>query len=143
MFVICSLLILINTKAQDRPTINHIALYVFDLKKSVDFYKNVLQFEQIDDPFHDGKHVWLKIGEHAQLHIIEGAKEVLPHDINSHFAYTVTVLDKFIAHLNEVKIKYQNFKGEAYTPQLRPDGIRQVYFQDPDNNWIEVNDDKF
>jgi len=27
--------------------------------------------------------------------------------------------------------------------QLRPDGIQQIYFQDPDGYWIEVNDDKF
>lgn len=129
--------------SQDRPSINHIALYVFDIKKSVDFYKNVLQFEEIPEPFHDGKHAWLKIGPHTQLHIIEGAKNVVPHDINSHFAYTVSNLNNFINHLGELKIKYQNFKGEAYVPQLRPDGIRQVYFQDPDNYWIEVNDDKF
>ena len=129
--------------SQNRPSINHIALYVFDLKKSVDFYKNVMQFEEISEPFNDGKHVWLKIGAHAQLHLIQGAKDVLPHDINSHFAYTVPVLDNFIALLNESKIKYQNFKGNSDSLQVRPDGIKQVYFQDPDNYWIEVNDDKF
>jgi len=26
---------------------------------------------------------------------------------------------------------------------VRPDGVRQIYFQDPDGYWLEVNDSKF
>ena len=29
------------------------------------------------------------------------------------------------------------------TSPVRPDGVHQLYFQDPDGYWIEVNDDKF
>jgi len=46
-------------------------------------------------------------------------------------------------HLDQQQVKYGNFKGDSKVVQLRPDGVQQVYFQDPDGYWIEVNDDKF
>ena len=129
--------------AQEIPTINHITVYVVDLKKSSDFYKTAMLFQEIPEPFHDGKHVWLRMGPHAQLHVVLGAKAVTEHDINVHMAFTVPDLKKFTAHLDQLNVKYGNWKDDSKEPQLRPDGIKQVYFQDPDNNWIEVNDDKF
>ncbi|WPU92413.1 VOC family protein [Mucilaginibacter sabulilitoris] len=129
--------------AQRGPRANHVALYVKDMAKSAAFYKDVMQLEVIPEPFHDGKHVWFKTGEHNQLHIIQGAAAVTEHDINSHFAYAVPNLQNFTKHLDEMHVKYGNWKGDSKSPQLRPDGIKQVYLQDPDNFWIEVNDDKF
>jgi len=122
---------------------DHVALYVKDLKKSADFYRDVMLLKDIPEPFHDGKHVWLRTGEHSQLHLIQGAAEVYQHDINSHFAYTVPNLAEFTKHLDAMHVKYGNWAQDSKTPQLRPDGIKQVYLQDPDNIWIEVNDDKF
>jgi lactoylglutathione lyase len=137
------LIMAIRAFGQSGPKANHVALYVKDLKKSADFYKNVMQLEEIPEPFHDGKHVWLRTGEHSQLHIIQGAAEITEHDINSHFAYAVPNLSVFTKHLDQMHVKYGNWKGDSKSPQLRPDGIKQVYLQDPDNFWIEVNDDKF
>ena len=121
---------------------DHIALYVKDLDKSLTFYRDVMQLQVIPEPFHDGKHAWLRTGEHSQLHLIQGAKEIMDHDINSHFAYSVPDLEIFEKHLDGMHIKYGNWTG-GKTLQLRPDGVKQIYFQDPDNYWIEVNDDKF
>ena len=129
--------------AQDGPKADHIALYVKDLNKSANFYKNVMQLKEIPEPFHDGKHVWLRTGAHSQLHLIQGAAEITEHDINSHFAYSVNNLETFTRHLDQMKIKYGNWKQDSKAPQVRPDGVKQVYLQDPDNFWIEVNDDKF
>jgi len=137
------LIMTIRAFGQSGPSANHVALYVKDLKKSADFYKNVMQLKEIPEPFHDGKHVWLRTGEHSQLHIIQGAAEITEHDINSHFAYAVPNLSVFTKHLDQMHVKYGNWKGDSQSPQLRPDGIKQVYLQDPDNFWIEVNDDKF
>ncbi len=132
-----------NALAQYHPKTNHNAIYVKDLKASEIFYKDVMQLEEIAEPFHDGKHVWFRTGEHSQLHIIQGAAVVAPHDINTHFAYSVPNLAVFTKHLDEMHVKYGNWKGDSKSPQIRPDGIKQVYLQDPDNFWIEVNDDKF
>jgi lactoylglutathione lyase len=132
-----------NLFAQSAPTTDHIALYVKDLNKSAAFYKDVMQLEVIPEPFHDGKHVWFRTGEHSQLHIIQGAAAVYDHDINTHIAYHVNDLKVFTDHLDKLNVKYGNWKGDSKSPQLRPDGVKQVYLQDPDNFWIEVNDDKF
>jgi lactoylglutathione lyase len=129
--------------AQDGVKADHTALYVKDLNKSADFYRNVMELKDIPEPFHDGKHVWLRTGAHSQLHLIQGAAEITQHDINSHFAYSVNNLADFTKHLDELHVKYGNWKQDSKEPQLRPDGVKQVYLQDPDNIWIEVNDDKF
>ncbi|HVW95569.1 MAG TPA: VOC family protein [Mucilaginibacter sp.] len=132
-----------STLAQNGIKANHVALYVNDLKKSADFYEHVLQLKEIPEPFHDGKHVWLRTGEHSQLHLIQGAAGITQHDINSHFSYSVNNLADFTKRLDEMHIKYGNWKQTSTSPELRPDGVKQVYFQDPDNYWIEINDDKF
>src|ERR1700761_5200505 len=78
----------------------HVALYVKDLAKSAAFYRDVMQLKEIPEPFHDGKHVWFRTGEHSQLHLIQGAAEITDHDINSHFAYSVNNLADFTKHLD-------------------------------------------
>jgi lactoylglutathione lyase len=125
------------------PAFNHLTIYVVDLQKSSDFYEKVMQLEKISEPFHDNKHTWFKMGEHNQLHVVAGAKEVTPHDINIHLAFSVTSLEAFMKHLNDSQIKFGNWKGDIRAPQIRPDKVKQIYFQDTEGYWIEVNDDKF
>ena len=125
------------------PTFNHQAVYVVDLKASTEFYQNVLMLPKLEEPFHDGKHSWFKTGAHCQLHVIQGAKSVTAHDVDVHMSFSVASLTEFMAHLDKLHVKYTNFKGDSNLPQVRPDGVRQVYFQDPDGYWIEVNDDRY
>ena len=129
--------------AQPVTSVNHVALYVFDLQKSVDFYKNVLGLQQLPEPFKDGKHVWLRMGPHSQLHIIQGAAKVEPHDKNSHLAFSVKDLKKFMARLDNAGVRYGSWTNDEKRTTARPDGIEQVYLQDPDNFWVEVNNDIF
>ncbi len=140
VLTLCTVLSL-NTKAQ--PHFNHLTVYVVDLQKSADFYKNVMQLQEIPEPFHDNRHVWLKMGEHNQLHVVSGAKTTQPHDINVHLAFTVSSVEDFSKHLDEMNVKYGNWAQTSKKPEIRNDGIHQIYFQDPDGYWIEVNDDKF
>lgn len=121
--------------------INHIALYVFDLEKSRDFYEKVVQLTWIKNPFNDSLHEWFSIGDAAQLHIIKGAKELTEHIKNSHICFSVPSVPDFITNLNKHHIGYTNWPGEANAITVRPDGIKQIYFKDPDGYWIEVNDD--
>lgn len=53
--------------AQKAPTADHIALYVFDLQKSTAFYRDVMQFKLVSEPFKDGKHSWFDIGTHSKI----------------------------------------------------------------------------
>jgi lactoylglutathione lyase len=122
---------------------NHTTIFVVDMNKSADFYEKVMMTTRIPEPFHDNKHIWEKIGEHNELHIVEGAKQVMPHDINIHLAFSVPSVEDFAKHLDEMNVKYGDWSQKSKMPQLRPDGVKQIYFQDPDGYWIEVNDDKF
>jgi lactoylglutathione lyase len=132
----------LTAAAQGPVGLNHIALYVVDLQKSSSFYKDALMLPEIPEPFKDGKHVWLRIGPHSQLHIIQGNK-AQEHDINTHLAFSVKNLAKFMEHLDKLNVHYGSWKGEAKQTTPRPDGVKQIYLQDPDGFWIEVNDDKF
>ena len=121
--------------------INHIALYVHDLDRSTGFYKEVLQLRQIPEPFKDGWHNWFSIGGRSQLHLIEGAPQVIPQEKNTHICFSVASLEDFMANLDELHIPYESSAGEPGIPNMRSDGIRQIFFQDPDGYWLEVNDD--
>jgi lactoylglutathione lyase len=120
---------------------NHIALYVIDLKKSTAFYRDVIGADIIPDPFRDDRHVWLRIGEHNQLHLISGG--VKPDPGNMHFSFSVPSLDHFAAQLTSFGIQYDDGHGTAGKARLRSDGVKQIYFQDPDGYWIEANEDRY
>ena len=121
---------------------NHIAIFVQDLQRSADFYGKVIGREKIPEPFHDGRHIWFRMGEHSQLHIVGGDTQPAPTTIDVHNAFRVASISDFMAHLDKMQVKYRSFKGDTKVT-ARPDGVTQIYFQDPDGYWIEVNDDKF
>jgi len=122
---------------------NHLTIYVVDLKKSADFYRNVIGLEEIPEPFHDNRHVWFKIADHSELHVVSGAKEITSHDINIHLAFSVPSVENFAKHLDSLHIKYGNWAQTSKEPQVRPDGIKQIYLQDPEGYWLEIDDDRF
>lgn len=141
--VVLTLCTVFISEAKAQPHFNHTTIYVVDLARSTAFYKDVMQLKVIAEPFHDKRHVWFAIAEHSQLHVVSGAKEITPHDINIHLAFSVQSVEDFAKHLDSMNVKYGNWAQTSKDPQLRPDGIKQIYFQDPDGYWIEVNDDKF
>ena len=63
-------------------------------------------------------------------------------DIEVHFAFRVPSIPDFTTHLDQMQVKYRSFDGSGKVTN-RPDGVHQIYFQDPDGYWIEVNDNKF
>jgi lactoylglutathione lyase len=124
-------------------SLNHMAFYVVDLKKSTAFYRDILHVDTIPEPFHDGKHTWFTVGQHAQFHLIQGAKEAVAHDKNTHICFSVPSMEDVIATLEKNKIDYTNWAGTGKTPTLRVDGVKQIYLKDPDGYWVEINDDKY
>ncbi len=136
------LLLAFSAHAQG-PHFSHQTIFVTDLERSANFYEKVLELKRISEPFHDGKHVWFRVSEHGQLHVVSGAKEDIPHDINIHLAFSVPSMEAFTKHLDAANVKYGNWAQNDKTPQVRPDKVKQIYLQDPDGYWIEVNDDKF
>ena len=123
-----------------KPTLNHIAMYVVDLKKSTDFYQQIVQLDTIPEPFHDGKHTWFSVGPLSHLHLIQGAKDYYAHEKNTHLCFTVPSVPDFIKVLEKNNIEYENWAGEKKQVTHRVDNVYQVYFKDPDGYWIEMND---
>ncbi len=76
-------------KAQVKPTLNHIAIYVVNLEKSTVFYRDVIGIDTIPEPFHDGRHTWFRIGPLSHLHVISGAAGTVAHDKNAHLCFRV------------------------------------------------------
>jgi lactoylglutathione lyase len=126
----------------DSPRFNHAALFVRDLKTCADFYREVVGLTVIPEPFHDGRHAWFEIGPRMALHIISGATIVLPKEKRSHLCLTVPSVDAFAARLAKAGVTYEDLAGTKLAVTRRPDGVNQIYFQDPDSNWIEINDAK-
>lgn len=143
VFTLLAIFVLLHSaKAQQTaaPRLNHIAFYVADLKTSADFYRQVVGLDTIPEPFHDGRHAWFLIGPKSHLHIIAGAQVILPKEKNTHLCFTVPSVDTFISRLEKNNIAYENWAGEPSAVTTRVDGVRQIYFRDPDGYWIEVND---
>jgi lactoylglutathione lyase len=43
-------------QSNQKVLLNHIAVYVVDLKISTAFYKDIVGLDTIPEPFHDGRH---------------------------------------------------------------------------------------
>lgn len=131
--------------AQDEATTlqtksNHIAVSVTNLEESEEFYRDFLGLKQIDEPFNDGLHAWFDIGG-TQLHLIESADERRERSINNHLCFSTSEFESFVETLRENDIEFRNWAGDTNEITLRPDGVSQIYFKDPDGFWIEMNDD--
>jgi len=135
----------VNVSAQSNPEIavslNHIAVYVSNLEKSTVFYETILNLKQIPEPFHDGKHTWFTIGAAGHIHLVMGEPKEYVRDRNDHICFSVKSVEAFITNLNNHKIEYTNWPGTAKEITVRKDGVKQVYFKDPDGHLIEINDD--
>lgn len=125
-----------------RAVINHLAIYVVDLQKSGDFYMNIVGLDSIPEPFHDGKHTWLRIGPKASLHIIQGADIPKVYYKNNHICFSVASVDAFTEILKKKGIPFEDVNGNKNVFSKRPDGVKQIWLQDPDGYWLEVNDAK-
>lgn len=131
-----------NAQQTNKASLNHISIYVKNLDISTAFYRDVIGLDTIPEPFHDGKHTWFAIGNGMQLHVISGADSNPTRQRQTHTCYSVKSVDAFVVSLNEKKIGYENVKGEKSAITIRPDGFKQIYFQDPDGHWIEISDAK-
>jgi lactoylglutathione lyase len=63
-------------------------------------------------------------------------------DKNSHLCFSVPSVPLFIEKLNKAGIPYEDWGGKKQSVTNRVDGVKQIYFVDPDGYWIEINDAK-
>lgn len=141
IFLVFTLLVSGILLAQETNTFtfNHLALSVKDVDQSSNFYKNVLNLVEITNRTKLEDTCWLSIGEGKELHLISILKQPVIINKAVHLALTTANFDGFIKRLDELKITYSDWPGKINTVNKRADGIKQIYFQDPDGYWIEVN----
>src|SRR5688572_29735929 len=89
-------------------TFNHIALSVKDVNRSADFYKNVLDLQEITNRSQIEGIRWFSLGEGKEVHLISTVKENVVINKAVHLALTTTKFDDFIATLNKMKITYSD-----------------------------------
>ncbi|MHB0756085.1 VOC family protein [Polaribacter sp. M15] len=118
---------------------NHIALSVKDVNTSVAFYKKVFDFNEIKNTASNSKTRWLSLGDGKQLHLIPRPDFEIKVNKAVHFALTTKDVQSFVNHLISLKIDYTDWLDTPNKDYIRKDGILQVYFQDPNGFWIEVN----
>lgn len=130
---------------QDKNTsmqfsIDHYAINVTDLDRSVNFYQQVFGIKEIYDGTEKDHIKWFRLGDHQELHIISVENLSLKIPKGVHLALTTANLSLFIRHLNALEIPYYDWPGKKGAVSIRPDTIEQIYIQDPDGYWIEIND---
>jgi catechol 2,3-dioxygenase-like lactoylglutathione lyase family enzyme len=128
-------------RAQDtfNFTFNHMALSVKDVQASANFYKKVLQLKEITNRTGNAARRWFSLGEDKELHLISDVKEAVTINKAVHLALTTKNFDAFVNRLREMKIPFSDWPGKPNTVNIRADGIKQVFLQDIDGYWIEVN----
>ncbi|WP_296623194.1 VOC family protein [Marivirga sp.] len=118
---------------------NHMALSVKDVNVSATFYTDVLNLKIIPLPPEATDVKWISMGDGKELHLLSGFKNDVKINKDLHLAFSAANFDEFVQRLTEMNVEYSDFPGNLNKINVRPDGIEQVYFQDPDGYWIEVN----
>ena len=112
--------------------LNHVALHVADLERSVRFYTDVLRLAPMPRPAFSFPGAWFRLGADQELHLIgERTQEVVSHNRGNHFALLVDDMDAWEDYLRA--------QGIEYLPRrTRPDGALQIYLIDPDGHYVEL-----
>lgn len=123
-------------------TFNHLALSVKDVDRSADFYGRVLKLREMPQDWRPKTIRWFSLGEGKELHLIArdaGREEAVITNRAVHLALTSERFDDVLKLLDEGGVAYGDWAGTPKKVNIRGDGVRQVYLQDPDGYWIEIN----
>ena len=136
-------LLTLQLQGQDNTTFNltfnHLALSVKDANRSADFYGNILKFQEITNRTKMDGRRWFSLGEGKELHLILTLKENVSVNKAVHLALTTPNFDSFVKMLEKMNVVYSDWPGTLNKINIRADGIKQIFFQDPDGYWIEAN----
>ena len=142
-YITLAVLYTIHAKAQSpaafKFNLNHIAISVKDVDRSAEFYRSVLNLEEITNRSKLEGVRWFSLGDGKELHLISIVKENVTLNKALHLALSTNNFDDFVKRLDSLKMVYSDWAGTPHKLNIRADGVKQAFFQDPDGYWIEVN----
>jgi catechol 2,3-dioxygenase-like lactoylglutathione lyase family enzyme len=138
--ILYTVLLQAQEKASFTISLDHIALCVKDLDRSANFYKKVMKLEEITNKTKIEGIRWFTLADGKELHLISIIKENITINKAVHLGLTTTKFEDFIKILEDQKIIYSDWPDNQNTINTRTDGVHQIFFQDPDGYWIEIND---
>jgi catechol 2,3-dioxygenase-like lactoylglutathione lyase family enzyme len=111
--------------------INHIALHVADVEKSVAFFGEVLGLKRIARPQMNVPGAWFRIGNTQQLHLIGGRVQPVHSAIRG---------DHFTMEVDDIaawEVQLRGFGVECVV-WPRPDDATSIFLKDPDGHVVEL-----
>jgi catechol 2,3-dioxygenase-like lactoylglutathione lyase family enzyme len=127
--------------------VNHIALTVSDVGRSLQFYVDILGLQQVRRPNFDRHGAWLTMGN-VELHLIKGIPAIPPVDNLqvTHIAFETSNINEVLSKLRQFNIEVrQNLsitKAQKSTPKQcelnKKPTIVQYFFSDPDGYFWEL-----
>lgn len=119
--------------------LDHVALSVKDLNRSINFYTKVLKLYEITNLTRKEGIRWVSLGDGKELHLVSTIKDPVFINKAVHLAFKSANFDALIQELKTLHITYFDWPGTVNKITVRADGIKQIYIQDPDGYWIEFN----
>jgi len=120
--------------------LDHIALLVRDLDETAAFYTGIPGIAEIPTPM-GGTHIrWFEFAGNQRFHMQAGDIARTHVEKNTHFAFSADDFDAVLARLEADGYAWSDMKGTPGAVNVRPDGMRAVFLQDPNGYWIEIND---
>jgi lactoylglutathione lyase len=111
--------------------LDHIALLVRDLDETARFFTQVLRIREVPDPMGGTLIRWFEFGNGQRFHIQAGDISTTHVEKRTHFALSAPDFDEVLAFLRETGVAFSDFKGTAGAVNVRPDGMRAVFVEDP------------
>ena len=119
--------------------IDHVALLVRDLDESARFYTGVIGISEVPNPM-GGTHIrWFDIGDGQRIHMQAGDVRRTFLEKQTHIALSAQDFDSVLARLRGLGVAFSDMQGTPGSVNVRPDGLRAVFLQDPNGYWLEIN----
>jgi lactoylglutathione lyase len=122
-----------------KNTFDHLALSAKDVNRSAEFYKNVLDLNEIQNRSKIEGMRWFSLGGNMELHLIPIGNKKISIDTSIHFAFANKNFNEFIRKIRAMNISFEDANGNQKVFSIRADGVKQIYLPDPDGYWVEIN----
>ncbi|MEO5807518.1 VOC family protein [Devosia sp.] len=122
--------------------LNHVSILVHDIHASTKFYVDTFGWPIVRTSGDPITGQWLAIGGSDTLHLNQGDTGGTKVSKDNHLALRTDEFDTVLARLTSIGVTWYDWPGKPNSIGYHPAGFRQVYVQDPDGYWVEINDQR-